>query len=83
MFEYQNQLLVYGGWNQMTSYNNMLAYKFDKKEWVGGDISVEDVYRWNHCGLEVEAVPSWKYFVFAGSSGQFDETKPRQRRLMK
>lgn len=63
----------------MTSYNNMLAYKFDKKEWVGADISVEDVYRWNHCGIEVEAVPSWKYFVYAGSSGQFDETKPRER----
>ena len=34
---------------------------------------------WNHCGLEVESGPGWKYFVFGGTSKEFDETKLRER----
>ena len=34
---------------------------------------------WNHCGLEVESGPGWKYFIFGGTSKEFDETKLRER----
>ena len=33
--------------------------------------------RWNHSGIMVEAIPSWKYFVFGGSQGEFPENGPR------
>lgn len=33
--------------------------------------------RWNHAGIMVEAIPSWKYFIFGGSQGDFPENGPR------
>ena len=41
--------------------------------------SGDEKYRWNHCGVDVESLPAYKYFVFGGSTGIADESKPRER----
>lgn len=79
MFAYQDCLYIYGGWNQTTSFNNGIKYHLEKGEWNNTNMSHETLFVWNHSAFEVEAVPSWKYFIFGGSSCQFDETKPRER----
>lgn len=80
MFFYRDKIWVYGGWNQSNTYNNMILYDPEKDSWETTAIVQESIYRWNHCGIEVDAVPSWKYFLFGGSvSGYVDETKTRTR----
>jgi len=80
MFYYRDKIYIFGGWNQSNSYNNMIIYNPEKDAWETTGIVQESIYRWNHCGIEVDAVPSWKYFLFGGSvSGYVDETKTRVR----
>ena len=79
MFCYEKSLYIYGGWNTVVSFNNAIKYDIEKNEWSSTNIIEERHPVWNHCGLEVEAVPSWKYFIFGGSSGIFDDINPRER----
>src|SRR4051812_19394987 len=80
MFNYKNKIYIYGGWNQNTTYNNMIIYDPSADAWENTNIALESIYRWNHCGIEVDAVPSWKYFIFGGSVSPYvDETKSRIR----
>ena len=79
MFSYRGQLCVYGGWNQINAFTNMIIFDIDSENWSNTNFVVDDVPRWNHCGIEVEAVPSWKYFVFGGASAKIDEMKSRER----
>lgn len=81
MFFHNKCLYLYGGWNTSTCYNNAIKYDFQKNEWSTTNINNDNFYVWNHCGLDVDAVPSWKYFVFGGCtpSSTFDELKPRER----
>ena len=79
MFYYNGSIFIYGGWNYITSFNSAIKYDLLKEEWTNTNMIDESFYVWNHCGLDVEAVPSWKYFIFGGSSGAFDETKSRER----
>jgi dynein heavy chain len=79
MFHYKGGIYIYGGWNYITSFNIAMKYDIVKEEWQSTNLIDESFFVWNHCALEVEAVPSWKYFVFGGSCGVFDETKSRER----
>jgi dynein heavy chain len=79
MFHYKGGIFIYGGWNYITSFNSTIRYDIAKDEWQNTNLIDESFFVWNHCGLEVEAVPSWKYFIFGGSTGVFDETKMRER----
>jgi dynein heavy chain len=45
-------------------------------EWSDPDI-YNDVSRWNHCAIMVEAIPTWKYFIFGGESTNFNEGQAR------
>jgi dynein heavy chain len=45
-------------------------------EWTDPDI-YNDVSRWNHCAIMVEAIPTWKYFIFGGESTNFNEGQQR------
>jgi len=36
-----------------------------------------DIPRWNHASHMYAYPPAWKYFVFGGSTGIFDESVPR------
>jgi hypothetical protein len=48
----------------------------DTLEWYDPDI-YNDIPRWNHSAIMVEAIPSCKYFIFGGESGDFPEGGPR------
>ncbi len=79
MFFYNNSIFIYGGWNYITSFNSAIKFDLQKGEWSNTNMIDESLFVWNHCALDVEAVPSWKYFIFSGSTGAFDETKNRER----
>lgn len=80
MFVYNNEVFIYGGFNQTTCFNTMIKFNLEKNEWFNfGDSGSDEKYRWNHCGIEVKSRPNSKYFVFGGSTGFSDDTKPRER----
>ena len=76
MFSVGRMLYVYGGWNSESQFTNTIRYNLDTNEWYDPDI-YNDLPRWNHCGIMVEAIPSWKYFIFGGETGEFPEGGPR------
>jgi len=49
----------------------------DKCEWSDPDI-YNEIPRWNHSAIMVEAIPSWKYFIFGGETGDFPDGGPRR-----
>ena len=71
-----DRILYYGGWSTHSQYANMFIYDIKKNEWIDPEIQY-DIPRWNHSGVMVFAIPSWKYFIFGGSVGTFDEGTPR------
>jgi len=76
MFSVNGMLYVYGGWNSESQFTNTIRFNLETKEWYDPDI-YNDLPRWNHCGIMVEAIPSWKYFIFGGETGEFPEGGPR------
>jgi hypothetical protein len=34
---------------------------------------VHEIPKWNCCGIMAPSIPSWKYFIFGGSCGSFEE----------
>jgi len=47
-------------------------YDINNNVWVDPELSHE-IPRWYHSAIVVPAIPSWKYFVFGGSIGNFEE----------
>lgn len=76
MFSVGHKLYVYGGWNSESQFTNTITFDLLTKEWYDPDI-YNETPRWNHCGIMVEAIPSWKYFIFGGETGDFPEGGPR------
>lgn len=72
LFAIDDKLYSYGGWNSETQYNNVIIFDLNTQEWSDPDI-YNDVSRWNHSAVMVEAIPSWKYFIFGGESTNFNE----------
>ena len=80
MFIYNKTIYIYGGWNNLQGFSNAIKYSFATQEWESAQsMDLEGYPVWNHCGLEVESGPGWKYFIFSGTSKEFDETKLRER----
>lgn len=81
MFVYDKHLYIYGGWNTLQGFFNGIKYSFEKNDWDSNNMGDgnENFPVWNHCGIEVEAGPGWKYFYFGGSCRVFDETKQRDK----
>jgi dynein heavy chain len=79
MFVFNNELYVYGGWNTIAAFSTAIKYNFESNEWTSANMQLENFSVWNHCGILVESGPGWKYFIFGGSSKEFDETKLRER----
>lgn len=79
MFIYNKSIYIYGGWNNLQGFNTAVKYTFETQEWESTNMIMENFPVWNHCGLEVESGPGWKYFIFGGTSKEFDETKLRER----
>ena len=76
-FSIDSKIFVYGGWNSENQFSNLLIFNTETEEWTDPDIYHEQP-RWNHCAAMVEAIPSWKYFIFGGETGEFPEGGPRQ-----
>ena len=76
MFGIGRKIFVYGGWNSENQFTNTISFDLDTKEWYDPDI-YNETSRWNHCAIMVEAIPSWKYFIFGGETGDFPEGGPR------
>jgi dynein heavy chain len=57
-------------------YNNILFYDMDTKEWSDPDI-YNEIPRWNHSCVLVEAIPTWKFFIFGGEEAEYNEGTPR------
>lgn len=76
IFVYDDKLYSYGGWNAESNYNNVIVFDLETKEWNDPDI-YNEVARWNHSAIMVEAIPSWKYFIMGGESANFHEVQPR------
>ncbi len=79
MFVFNKTIYIYGGWNNLQGFSNAIKYTFATQEWESATMDMEGFPVWNHCGLEVESGPGWKYFIFGGTSKEFDETKLRER----
>lgn len=45
-------------------------------EWTDCDI-FNGVPRWNHCSLLIEAIPTWKFFIFGGECAEYNEGAAR------
>lgn len=70
------KLYSYGGWNAEATYNTTICFDLTTHEWSDPDIFTEKP-RWNHSAVMVEAIPSWKYFIFGGESMYFSEGASR------
>jgi len=75
-FAWEDKLYSYGGWNSESQFNNLICFDINTCEWSDPDI-YNDVSRWNHSAIMVEAIPSWKYFIFGGESTNFNEGQTR------
>jgi dynein heavy chain, axonemal len=76
LFAVDDKLYSYGGWNSECQFNNIIIFDMNTNEWSDPDI-YNDVSRWNHSACMVEAIPSWKYFIFGGESTNFNEGQVR------
>jgi len=65
-------MIVFGGWNLTTQFGNAMIYNIDKDEWIDPELTHE-IPKWNTCGIMAFSIPSWKYFIFGGSVGSFEE----------
>jgi len=77
IFVCNGKLYSYGGWNSETQFENLIEYDFATCEWSDNDIKTTKP-RWNHSSLIVEAIPSWKFFIFGGESSFFNEGEQRK-----
>ena len=76
IFIVDDKLYSYGGWNSETMFNNVIVFDLHTKEWSDPDI-YNDLQRWNHSAIMVEAIPSWKYFIFGGETTNYHEGQTR------
>jgi dynein heavy chain len=76
IFVSDGKLFSYGGWNSETQYEKVISYDFATEEWEDNDVMTQKP-RWNHNAMIVEAIPSWKYFIFGGESEHFAEGQQR------
>lgn len=72
----EGKVYIYGGWNNEMQYNNIWVFNLETKEWTDPDI-FNEVPRWNHCSALVEAIPTWKFFVFGGECAEYQEGTAR------
>lgn len=66
-FSKDGVLYVFGGWNNESQFNDFFMLDVENKDWTDVDMSWS-VPRWNHCMQLVEAIPSWRVFVYGGSA---------------
>ena len=60
-------LYLFGGWNSETQFNDVYMLDVENKDWTDLDLSW-GFKRWNHACQLVEAIPSWRVFIFGGAT---------------
>jgi len=79
-FAKETSVFIFGGWNNESQFNDLFMLDVENKDWSDVDLSW-GMPRWN-CAMQlVEAIPSWRVFVFGGSAafesgrsfGEFDD----------
>ena len=76
VFASDDKIYIYGGWNNEMQFNNIDVFDLEKKEWTNPDV-FNGVHRWNHSSVLVEAIPTWKFFIFGGECAEYNEGAPR------
>jgi len=76
VFASDDKIFVYGGWNSEMQFNNIMIFNLQTQEWSDPDI-YNEIHRWNHCSVLVEAIPTWKFFIFGGECAEYNEGNPR------
>ena len=72
VFGTEDKIFIYGGWSYTSQFSNIWIYDIEKNEWFDPEISHEQP-KWNHVGIMASSIPSYKYFIFGGSVGSFEE----------
>ena len=72
----KNKLFIFGGWNFILQFNNIFIYDLDTETWEDPEVNHE-IPKWNLQGCLAPSIPSWKYFIFGGCSGNFFEGSNR------
>jgi dynein heavy chain len=72
----KEMLIIYGGWSSTNQFSDIHAFNLVTHTWTNPDLN-HDIPRWYHSCICVPAIPSWKFFVFGGSTGQFAEGENR------
>ncbi|KRW98533.1 P-loop containing nucleoside triphosphate hydrolase [Pseudocohnilembus persalinus] len=68
----QKKMLIFGGWSFTSQFSNIMIYDIENNQWEDPEISHNNP-KWNLCGIMAPSIPSWKYFIFGGSVGSFQE----------
>jgi len=76
VFASDQKVYIYGGWNNEMQFNKVEVFDLEKKEWTDPDVD-NGVHRWNHSAVLVEAIPTWKFFIFGGECAEYNEGSAR------
>jgi dynein heavy chain len=76
VFASEGKVYIYGGWNNEMQFNKVEVFDLEKKEWSDPDVD-NGIHRWNHSSVLVEAIPTWKFFIFGGECAEYNEGAPR------
>ena len=77
VFTIKDKFYVYGGWNLESQFNDIALFNMTTRGWTIPDI-FNETPRWNFTAVMVEAIPSWKYYVFGGEIGDFPDGGQRR-----
>lgn len=72
----KDKLIVFGGWNFSTQFHNIFIFNIETKTWDDPEVNHE-IPKWNLGGIMAPSIPSWKYFIFGGTVGNFFEGSNR------
>lgn len=72
----KDKLFIFGGWNFLLQFHNLFIYDFETETWTDPELTHE-IAKWNAGGILAPSIPSWKFFIFGGSSGNFFEGSNR------
>lgn len=71
-FQKDGSVYIFGGWNSEMQFNDLFMLDVDNKDWSDLDLGW-GAPRWNMAVQLVEAIPSWRVFVFGGSADRLSE----------
>ena len=72
LFSQPRYLYIFGGWNNEQQFNDLFMLDVENKDWSDLDMPW-GVPRWNCNAQVVEAIPSWRVFIFGGVCDKHQE----------